>query len=145
MQCFLSSKKQYQIYLHNMNTQKATNKDVPTVNFFETDFRQNFLQNFLIIFLLGYCINKLEKLLFINVIKFKILKFQNLKISRTNRSPERKLKSFFLLSKALSCRLKKQYRNIGILKNMPTQPLTRLQRKKRQNHICMQQEKRLVF
>ena len=39
MQCFLSSKKQYQIYLHSMNIQRAINKNVPTANFFEADFK----------------------------------------------------------------------------------------------------------
>ena len=34
----LLSKKRYQIYLHSMNTQRATNKNVPTANYFETDF-----------------------------------------------------------------------------------------------------------
>ena len=35
---FLLSKKWYQIYFHSMNTQRATNKNVLTANFFETDF-----------------------------------------------------------------------------------------------------------
>ena len=33
------------IYLHSINTQRATNENVPTANFFETDF--NFLRNFM--------------------------------------------------------------------------------------------------
>ena len=33
--CF---KQKYQIYLHSMNTQRDTNKNVPTANFFEADF-----------------------------------------------------------------------------------------------------------
>ena len=62
-----------------------------------------------------YGINQLGKLAFDGTMKFKILKFQNLKIPRVNRPFERKLKTFYLVSKVLSFRLRKaiqKYRNI---------------------------------
>ena len=49
---------------------------------------------------------------FDDVMKFKILKLQNLKISRTNRRFERKLKTFFLVSSRSELFFK-----IGVLKN----------------------------
>ena len=67
------------------------------------------------IFLLKYGINQLGKLAFDGAMKLKILKFQNLKIPRVNRPFERKLKTFYLVSKVLSFRLRKaiqKYRNI---------------------------------
>ena len=66
-------------------------------------------------FLLKYGINQLGKLAFDGAMKLKILKFQNLKIPRVNRPFERKLKTFYLVSKVLSFRLRKaiqKYRNI---------------------------------
>ena len=62
-----------------------------------------------------YGINQLGKLAFDGAMKFKILKFQNLKIPRVNRPFEKKLKTFYLVSKVLSFRLRKaiqKYRNI---------------------------------
>ena len=93
-----------------------------------------------------YGINQLGKLAFDGTMKFKILKFQNLKIPRVNRPFERKLKTFYLVSKVLSFRLRKAIQNIGILRNIPhIRKKNKQTNKKTKLYLCVTEDGYFYF